>query len=237
MSNSTLKVKTTLTPFRKGGSFVYQFHPVLDRSVTCDAFLKKVADALGTDVYSVRRYWEGFGLTIANLLVQAIGVNGDWIHVGLKIKGSGAKANSVPDPKTNPLMVNLLAKGILAEAAMSLDPQNITATVEAILYAIEQESAGEANLLTAAGENIVATGRNILTESGEDTGVFLMNAAGNVVATATISRTDTDSIEFSFAELPADGEYTLAILTRNGMDAKEYGVSQLERKVTVRTVG
>ncbi len=234
MANGQLQVKTTLSSLSKGGKAYHQFHAILSRFIKYEQFLKIVSEAVGMDEYTLRRVWEGVGLSAARLLSKAIGINAGWMHFNLKIKGSGEYANSVPDEKANPLMVSLLAKGVLADAALSLKPVNVTETVEAILYAVEQEGAGEANLLTAAGANIVASGRNIFTEDGADTGVYLMNGAGTIAATGTISRSDSGTVEFSFAELPADGEYTLSILTRNGMSADDYGVSQVERKITVK---
>ncbi len=234
MSEATIKVRTTPTPFRKDGRILYQFHTIPERKMTYQEFIETAAARAGMDKLKFRHGWESGWLTIAENLGVGVGTNADAVHVGLKITGSSTDASKAPDPKVNKLLPNLQAKGELAEAVVGLEAENVTVTIEAILYAVEQTGAGEANLLTTAGAAIVATGRNILTESGDDTGVFLLGQTGAIAASATIARSDTDSIEFSFAELPADGEYTLAILTRNGMDAETYGVTQLERKVTVR---
>ncbi len=233
MSETPVPVRTSRTSFTRDGRILYQFHLVPTRSMNYDEFLAAGAEKTGMNKLKFRHAWESAWSVIINNLAKGVGTNASAVHVSLKIIGSALAANAKPDPKVNKLLPQLLAKGELAEAVLGLEAVNVTVTIEAVLYAVEQEGAGAANILTAAGQNIVATGRNILTESTDDTGVYLLNAAGSVLKTATIARTDTDSIEFSFATLPENGEYTLAILTRNGQDAEEYGVTQLERKVTV----
>ncbi len=237
MSENIIKVKATRTPFMKGGRILYQFHIIPEHNMGYDEFLTTCAARAGMDKLKFRLAWESAWATIAENLAVGVGTNADAIHVTLKITGSGVSADAKPDPKVNKLLPSLQPKGVLLDAMLGAKAVNITLTIDATLYSVEQIGAGSPNLLTTAGATILATGRNILTQTTDETGVCLLDSDGLVVKNATISRSDTNSVEFSFEELPENGTYTLAILTRNGQGEEEYGVSQLERKVEVVRVG
>ena len=57
-----------------------------------------------------------------------------------------------------------------------------------------------------------------ISPDNPDEGVWLVNAkTGEIVATATVERSDSQTIDCVFAEPPEPGTYTLVVSCRNGM--------------------
>ena len=111
--------------------------------------------------------------------------------------------------------------------------ENVTASVGAILYSVQQVGQASPNVIVKGGEVVVINGNFILTADGADTGVWL-EKDGVIIARGVIGQSDHNTIDCTFpdGDFPEDGQYKLVIATRDGKD-ESFGVDRLERNVTV----
>ena len=149
------------------------------------------------------------------------------------IENENKAANAKLDPAVNKIVPVLIAAGTLKSSAEGLEGINVTPSVGAILYSVQQAGQDKPNIIVGAGGVIVINGNFIKTEDGEDTGVWL-EKDGVIVQRGTISESDHNTIDCTFADgdFPEDGQYKLVIATRDGKD-ESFGVDRLERNVTV----
>ena len=227
-----VKFRTVLSTLQKGGKACYQCVPVFENKVDETAFLKEVAAITGESVARARLWVDAFGMVARKLNLAARPYNLGFMRGTLAIKGSVDAANAKLDPAVNKIVPVLIAAGTLKSSADGLEGVNVTPSVGAILYSIQQAGQDTPNVIVGTGGIIVINGNFILTADGDDTGVWLEKKDGTIAERATITESDHNTIDCTFAELPADGQYKLVIATRDGRDSS-FGVDRLERNVTV----
>lgn len=154
----------------------------------------------------------------------------------LTVRGLFAAANDPWDPTRHRLALNVVAKGNLKEAASGMTGKNMTQGNNVILKRVTDTVSGVENVLTNQPNlEVIISGDNLLMKPGsEDEGVWLENAAGEIVAESVVTDSAATTVDCTFATLPEDGEYTLVVAARGTYDAN-YGVSVARRKVAVKT--
>ena len=227
-----VKFRTVLSALQKGGKACYQCVPILENKVDEAKFLADMAAITGESVARARLWLDAFGMVSRRYNLDARPYNLGFMRGTLAIKGSVKAANAKLDPAVNKIVPVLIAAGTLKSSAEGLEAVNVTPSVGAILYSVQQAGQDKPNIIVGAGGVIVINGNFINTEDGDDTGVWLEGKDGTIIERATISDSDHNTIDCTFAELPEDGQYKLVIATRDGQD-ESFGVDRLERNVTV----
>ena len=228
-----IKFRTALSALKKGGKACYQCVPVFENKVTEAKFLADVAKITGESSARARLWLDAFGMVARKCNLDARPFNLGFMRGSLAILGSVDAANAKLDPKVNKIVPVLMPLGTLKGMVSVFDAENVTPSVGAILYSVQQVGQTSPNVIVKGGAVVVINGNFIQTEDGEDTGVWL-EKDGVIVQRGTISQSDHNTIDCTFADadFPPDGSYQFVIATRDGKD-ESFGVDRLERKVTV----
>ena len=229
-----VKFRTAMSVLKKGGKACYQCVPVLENKVTEAGFLAEAAKITGESVARARLWLDAFGMVSRKCNLDARPYSTGYMRGSLVILGSVAAANAKLDPKVNKIVPTLTPLGTLKDMPSVFDAENVTPSVGAILYSVQQVGQTSPNVIAKGGAVVVINGNFIETADGDDTGVWL-EKDGVIVQRGTISESDHNTIDCTFADgdFPEDGQYKLVIATRDGKDAETYGVDRLERNVAV----
>ena len=228
-----VKFRTAMSVLKKGGKACYQCVPVLENKVTEAGFLAEAAKITGESVARARLWLDAFGMVARRCNLDARPYSTGYMRGSLAIIGSVDAANAKLDPKVNRIIPTLTPLGTLKDVPSPFDAENVTASVGAILYSVQQVGQASPNVIVKGGEVVVINGNFILTADATDTGVWL-EKDGVIIERGVISESDHNTIDCTFPdeEFPEDGQYKLVIATRDGKD-ESFGVDRLERNVTV----
>ena len=228
-----VKFRTAMSVLKKGGKACYQCVPVLENKVTEAGFLAEAAKITGESVARARLWLDAFGMVARKCNLDARPYSTGYMRGSLAIIGSVDAANAKLDPKVNRIVPTLTPLGTLKDVPSPFDAENVTASVGAILYSVQQVGQASPNVIVKGGEVVVINGNFILTADGADTGVWLEKDSV-IIARGVIGQSDHNTIDCTFpdGDFPEDGQYKLVIATRDGKD-ESFGVDRLERNVTV----
>ena len=158
-------------------------------------------------------------------------VNLDWIAFTIALTGSFQSVDDGFDPARNALVVRAHARQFFKDCFASVTPRNVTGGLKAVIQSVIDSAAQSEGTITTA--TVYVAGLNILVGGNPDEGVWLVAKDGTVAATPAITANDASTMDLAFAELPADGDYTLVIKARSGAST-DYAPAVARRNVTVR---
>ena len=240
MSANTIPFSTVLSELNVKGVVKRQYRGIVQhvRTVRLPEIAKSAAAKLGVP--------EGLFTYYATVLFDEIGssvVSGhrveldDFGSLYLTASGTFDSANAHWDPSANRIGISISAKGRLKDAAAGLAGRNVTEGNHVILKRVVDGTSRIENVITnAANVKVYLSGDSMLVTAGAaDEGVWLENANGEVVATATVDASTMTTVDCTFTTLPVeDGSYRLVVAARGGL-SMEYGVSIAHRNVKVQT--
>lgn len=230
----TMNVKAVLSNLSTGGNPCYRL--VIDGGVTInqDAFVTRYADNLRLSIADARYAVDKFFATLHELVMANKAVELEFMGARLVVKGSLRSMNQQPTKDKNPVVLQITAKGRLADSLAEIVLKNVTKMVDAALHEIMQNGASAVSRIENANAIVINGKGLIITVDNEDEGVWL-EKSGTVVAEAEVTYSDESKIIAEFGELALEnGVYDLCVATRNGA-AKSAGISarRLTRKITV----
>lgn len=137
--------------------------------------------------------------------------------MGFAIRGTFANEDDEFDPATHQLVATMRMLNPLKSKMAAEIPENVTSGLSCII-----SSAMDA--VTKRSSEIIGTHRLLLqgrrlgiSPDNPDEGVWLTDQdSGKTVATATVERSDSQTIDCVFEALPEPGLYTLVVACRNG---------------------
>lgn len=230
-----LSYTTVLSQFKKGdNSPCYSARVKHNGTVSSDDFIKRLAERSGEEKERVRFIWELAQNELARQLAAGKRIELEAISAGIAVSGSFDSANAAWDSEKNKLVPFINAKGDLKAALTDLETENITEGAKPSILSVLDTAAEIDGLLTGTETcNVYISGKDLAVDTAAaDEGVWLENAEGVVVATATVTDSDSSLVDCYFDALPEDGDYKLVVATRGGLGA-EFGVALAKKNVEV----
>ena len=97
-------------------------------------------------------------------------------------------------------------------------PENVTLGLTCTVAAVMDAVTKRLSEITGTDRVLIQGQKLGISPDNPDEGVWLANPkTGEIVATATVERSDSQTIDCVFAEPPEPGTYTLVVSCRNGM--------------------
>lgn len=230
-----LKYKTRLSNLQKGDRPCYQAWVVHGGTRSKEEIVGEVSRRSGLPEAVVNCVLDLFFQTIREDLADGFRFDIGQLAGGAYILGSFGSLDDSWDATRHRLVVRLNTKGRLRNALKDLAPVNVTegatVTVKSVLdavHAVDGMIVGTADVAV----RVSGVGLAVDAEAGDE-GVWLENSTGTIVATATVTAASDTMLDCTFAELPADGNYTFVVASRGGLDAG-YGVAMGRKAVAVR---
>lgn len=231
-----LSYTTVLSQFKKGdNSPCYSARVKHNGTVSTDEFVKRLAERSGEEKERVRFIWELAQNELARQLGAGKRIELGSLSAGIAVAGSFDSANAPWDSQTNKLVPHLNTKGELKNALVDLEAVNVTEGAKPVVLSVLDTIFAEDGVLKG-NANITAliSGKDLAVDpQAADEGVWLEDKNGVIVATATVNDSDCATIDCTFAETPAEGDYKLVVATRGGLGA-EFGVAMAKKNVQVR---
>ena len=105
----------------------------------------------------------------------------------------------------------------LKSAMSAVLPENVTLGLSCTVAAVMDAVTKRLSEITGSNRVLIQGQKLGISPDNPDEGVWLANPkTGDIVATATVERSDSQTIDCVFAEPPEPGVYTLLVSCRNG---------------------
>ena len=137
---------------------------------------------------------------------------------GFAIRGTFKSENERFDPEKHQLVVMVRMLDPLREYMAAVVPQNdLSSQLTCIFGSAMDEVTKRPSEVTGTNRLLIQGLRLGISPDNPDEGVWLANPkTGEIVATATVECSDSQTVDCVFTEPPEPGTYTLVIACRNG---------------------
>lgn len=136
---------------------------------------------------------------------------------GFAIRGSFASEDEEFDLEKHELVATVRILDPLKGKLAKIVPENVTTGLTCLVSAVMDASTKRLSEITGTNRVLIQGQRLGISPDNPDEGVWLADPrTGDVVARATVERSDSQTIDIVFTEPPAPGMYTLVVSCRNG---------------------
>ena len=230
-----IPVNVVLQPYRIGEKQGHSIRPVLNATLTYDDTLKKVVNLSGVNAAKSRAVMDAITLVIMKEGIE----NQNIIRLGfgdIRVTVTGGLSDlseSINDKCKAGLNFQPCAE--IAQLLKQVELVNKTKSVALYIdVVVEQGHPTDRNMLFTPNATVsITTNCGRIDTTRDDEGIWLVNAAGEKVATGVVTTTNAEYTLVQFPTLPEPGQYTLVYACRNGEDASEFTPAVKRRKVTV----
>ena len=195
------------------------YHGVIQTNGTFDkdVIAQRMAAKTKQDVALWRYFIDALNNELAEALLAGYRVNLGQLSTGFAIRGSFQSEDERWNEEKHQLIPTVRTLDPLHSALKAVKPENITLGLTCTVYSAMDsvtkrlsEITGT-NLLLLQGLNL-----GVNTENPDEFVVLVDPETDEVKATATVVRSDAQTIDCRFETPPAEGTYTLVVSCRNG---------------------
>jgi len=234
--NQEIKYKCVLSTLKKGERPCYRAIPVSNGVISLDQLCQQVAESVGLQASTIKYVIELLSNQVVELAKNGVNVTiPNFFRTMLSIRGTFDAADALYDKSKHELRLNMNPSGEIMKALSGAVGVNITegnrCRITSVLDAVAKE---EGVIVGDEDVEVYAAGGTFLVNThAEDEGVWLENAANEVVAFGQVTASTATTLDATFATLPEPGDYYFCVATRGGL-GPEYGVSIARKPVVVR---
>ena len=197
---------------------VYTAHVQTNGTIGRDELAERLAERTKQDASLWKYFLDALSEEIMTQLIAGYRINLGQLTTGFAIRGAFMSEDEAFDPERHQLIATIRTLDPLKSAMSAVLPENVTlgltCTVAAVLDAVTKR----VSEITGTNRVLIQGQKLGISPDNPDEGVWLVNAkTGDIVATATVERSDSQTIDCVFAEPPEPGTYTLVVSCRNGM--------------------
>lgn len=235
-----IKIKTKLTPFKKNGRVAYSVSVMHNGTVREDTFYKEVSKGCGLAAPMVR---SAFDLCVDQMKYELRnGCRVELPSVAAFLTMPGNFASTSPEDRRAAgagLVAHIIAKGDFRNccAGEEFELVNVTKGATVVIRGVSDMVSKLEDVLTNGTDvevHVVGTGLYIPDAEDETTGVWLERPDGTICATARVTSATSATLVCVFDEISMpEGQYKLAVASRNGLDPEQYDVTIARRNVAV----
>ena len=154
---------------------------------------------------------------IGEQLLAGYRVNLGQLSTGFAIRGAFMSEDEAFNPDRHQLVATVRTLDPLRGAMAAVLPENITLGLSCTVAAVMDAVTKRLSEITGSNRVLIQGQKLGISPDNPDEGVWLTDPkTGEVVATATVERSDSQTVDCAFAEPPTPGVYTLVVSCRNG---------------------
>ena len=176
----------------------------------------ELARKTGQDTSLAGYFIDALNEILAKEMLAGYRVNLGQLATGFSIKGSFASEDDRFDPARHVVQPIVQALDPLKSALASVGADNITVGLSCRLGSLMDFVTKTLNEITGSDEVHIEGERIGIDPANADEHVHLLADDGTVVAVATVTASDAQTVTCRFDDPPAPGTYTLEIACRNG---------------------
>ena len=183
-----------------------------------DELAKRLAERTKQSASLWRCFLDALSDELAEQLLAGYRVNLGQLTTGFAIRGAFMSEDEAFDPARHQLVATVRTLDPLKGAMSAVRPENVTLGLTCTVAAVMDAVAKRLSEITGTNRVLIQGQKLGISPDNPDEGVWLADPkTGETVATATVERSDSQTIDCVFAEPPEPGVYTLVVACRNGM--------------------
>ena len=183
-----------------------------------DELAERLAERTKQDVSLWKYFLDALSEEIGIQLIAGYRINLGQLTTGFAIRGSFMSEDEAFDPARHQLVATIRTLDPLRGAMSAVLPENVTLGLTCTVASVMDAVTKRLSEITGTDRVLIQGQKLGISPDNPDEGVWLANPkTGEIVATATVERSDSQTIDCVFAEPPEPGTYTLVVSCRNGM--------------------
>ena len=197
---------------------VYTAHVQTNGTIGRDELAERLAERTKQDASLWKYFLDALSEEIMTQLIAGYRINLGQLTTGFAIRGAFMSEDEAFDPERHQLIATIRTLDPLKSAMSAVLPENVTLGLTCTVAAVMDAVTKRVSEITGTNRVLIQGQKLGISPDNPDEGVWLVNAkTGDIVATATVERSDSQTIDCVFAEPPEPGTYTLVVSCRNGM--------------------
>ena len=183
-----------------------------------DELAERLAERTKQDVSLWKYFLDALSDEIGIQLLAGYRINLGQLTTGFAIRGAFMSEDEAFDPDRHQLIATVRTLDPRRSAMSAVLLENVTLGLTCTVAAVMDAVTKRLSEITGTDRVLIQGQKLGISPDNPDEGVWLVNAkTGEIVATATVERSDSQTIDCVFAEPPEPGTYTLVVSCRNGM--------------------
>ena len=183
-----------------------------------DELAKRLAERTKQSASLWRYFLDALSDELAEQLLAGYRVNLGQLTTGFAIRGAFMSEDEAFDPARHQLVATVRTLDPLKGAMSAVRPENVTLGLTCSVAAVMDAVTKRLSEITGTNRVLIQGQKLGISPDNPDEGVWLADPkTGETVATATVERSESQTIDCVFAEPPEPGVYTLVVACRNGM--------------------
>ena len=145
-------------------------------------------------------------------------INLGQLTTGFAIRGPFMSEDEAFDLERHQLIVTVRTLDPLKSALSAVSPENVTLGLSCTVFSVMDAVTKRLSEITGTNRVLIQGQKLAISADNPDEGVWLIDSkTGETVATATVERSDSQTVDCVFTEPPEPGVYTLVVSCRNRM--------------------
>ena len=183
-----------------------------------DELAERLATRTKQDVSLWKYFLDALSDEIGIQLLAGYRVNLGQLTTGFAIRGAFMSEDEAFDPARHQLVATIRTLDPLKGAMSAVSPENVTLGLTCTVAAVMDAVTKRLSEITGTNRVLIQGQKLGISPDNPDEGVWLADPkTGDIVATATVERSDSQTVDCVFSEPPEPGVYTLVVACRNGM--------------------
>ena len=197
---------------------VYTAHVQTNGTLGRDELAERLAERTKQDASLWKYFLDALSDEIGIQLLTGYRINLGQLTTGFAIRGAFMSEDEAFDPARHQLVATIRTLDPLKGAMSAVSPENVTLGLTCTVAAVMDAVTKRLSEITGANRVLIQGQKLGISPDNPDEGVWLADPkTGDIVATATVERSDSQTIDCVFETPPEPGAYTLVVACRNGM--------------------
>ena len=197
---------------------VYTAHVQTNGTLGRDELAERLAERTKQDASLWKYFLDALSEEIGIQLLAGYRINLGQLTTGFAIRGAFMSEDEAFDPERHQLIATVRTLDPLKSAMSAVLPENVTLGLSCSVAAVMDAVTKRVSEITGTDRVLIQGQKLAISPDNPDEGVWLVNSkTGDIVATATVERSDSQTIDCVFSGPPEPGTYTLVVSCRNGM--------------------
>ena len=197
---------------------VYTAHVQTNGTIGRDELAERLAARTKQDVSLWKYFLDALSEEIGIQLLAGYRINLGQLTTGFAIRGAFMSEDEAFDPARHQLVATIRTLDPLRSAMSAVSPENVTLGLTCTVAAVMDAVTKRLSEITGTNRVLIQGQKLGISPDNPDEGVWLVDPkTGDIVATATVERSDSQTIDCVFETPPEPGAYTLVVACRNGM--------------------
>lgn len=196
---------------------LYFAHVLTNGTIGRDELATRLATRTKQDVSLWKYFLDALSEELFAQLLAGYRVNLGQLSAGFAIRGAFLSEDEAFTPGRHQLVATVRTLNPLREALAEVSPENITLGLSCTVASVMDAVTKRLSEITGTNRVLIQGQKLGISEDNPDEGVWLADPkTGETVATSTVLRSDSQTIDCVFTEPAAPGVYTLVVSCRNG---------------------